>query len=374
MATTDFGALQAAQKKVWSLKLFIAGRDQSFFFKNGFVGSGDADTNSVIQKVTELTETERGKECVMQLVLDMTSDGVVGDNELTNNEEALINDSITIRIDQLRNGTKNKGMMAEQATVIRFREQAKNKLGFWMADKMDELMFLTISGRAYTLKTDGSTRTGSQLPSLSFAADVAAPSSGRIMYAGSATSEATLTTSDKMSWATLVRAKQMAIRKKLNPIMSGGKGYYCVVMTPEQERDLVLDPTYQTIVKSAADRGLDHPLLKGALVNVQGLTLYSHNKVFNTLGLSSGSKWGSGSTVDGAQAMLLGAQAAGVAMLGSVFWREAEITDYENRPGVGVGRKLGMLKPQFKSLTDLSSGAPTKQDFGCIAVKTAAAA
>jgi hypothetical protein len=44
-------------------------------------------TGSVIQRVTELTETERGKECVMQLVLDMQNDGVVGDNELTNNEE-----------------------------------------------------------------------------------------------------------------------------------------------------------------------------------------------------------------------------------------------------------------------------------------------
>jgi hypothetical protein len=32
-----------------------------------------------------------------------------------------------------------------------------------------------------------------------------------------------------------------------------------------------------------------------------------------------------------------------------------------------------MLKPQFKSLADHSSGLPTRQDFGTIAVKTAAA-
>ena len=73
---------------------------------------------------------------------------------------------------------------------------------------------------------------------------------------------------------------------------------------------------------------------------------------------------------EGAQAMLLGAQAGGLATIGNTFWRESDKTDYNNRPGVGVGRKIGMLKPQFKSLTDNL----TRQDFGTIALKTAAAA
>lgn len=115
MAVTDFGALSTARKTVWAAETWKAGRDQSFFFANGFIGGSDSDMNSVIQRVTKLTETERGLECVMQLVLDMTGDGVVGDNELDGNEEALQNDSQTIRIDQLRNGVKSKGEIAEQA-------------------------------------------------------------------------------------------------------------------------------------------------------------------------------------------------------------------------------------------------------------------
>lgn len=253
-------------------------------------------------------------------------------------------------------------------TVIRFREQGKDKLAFWVADKLDELMFLTLSGRAYTLKTDGSTRSGSQLPSLRFAADVAAPSSNRIIYAGSATSEGTLTATDKMSWATIVRARTLAERKRLRPIKSGGKNYYCMVISSEQRRDLVLDPTYQTIVRSADATGDKNKLFTGAMAKVDGIVLYSHQKVFNTFGTST--KWGSGNLVEGAQAMLLGAQAGGIATLGSMFWRESDKTDYNNRPGVGVGRKIGMLKPQFKSVFDSN----TKQDFGTIAVKTAAAA
>ena len=370
MAVTDFGALTAAVKKVWAAEIWKAGRDQSFFFANGFIGSSDSDMNSVIQRVTKLTETERGLECVMQLVLDLQTDGVVGDNELDGNEEAMVNDAQTIRIDQLRQGTKSKGEMAEQATVVRFREQSKDKLSFWLSDKLDELMFLTLSGRAYSLTYNGATRVNSQLPSLAFAGDVVAPSSNRIQYAGTATSEATLTTSNTMNWATVVEANTLAQTRRLRPIRSGGRNYYSLVIHPRQRRDLVLDPTYQTIMRTADKPGEKNKLFTGAIAVVDGVVIHSHNKVFNTSGLTSGNKWGSGGTVDGAQAMLLGAQAGGLATIGSMFWRESDKTDYNNRPGIGIGRKIGMLKPQFLSVYDSN----TRQDFGTIAVKTAAAA
>lgn len=370
MSQTDFGALSEARKRVWAAEVWQAGRDQAFWFANGMIGKNDADMNKPIQRITKLTETERGTECVMQLVLDMQNDGIVDDVTLTGNEEALTNDTQTIKISMLRHGVKNKGEMAEQATVIRFRATAKEKLAFWMADKLDELMFLVASGRAFTLKTDGATRTSSNLPSLAFAGDVVAASTARIIHAGSATSEATITANDKMSWDVLVKAKAKAKRSKVRPIRDGGKEYHVVLLSSEQERDLLLDPTYQTIVKSAEARGKGNPLFTGALATVQGLTIHSHNKVFNTLGLASGSRWGSGSTIHGAQALMLGAQAVGLALLGNVFMREADITDYGNQPGLAAGRKFGMLKPQFTSRAD----ANTTEDFGVISIKTAAAA
>lgn len=370
MALTDFGALSAAQKRVWSAETWQAGRDASFFFSNGFIGGSDTDMNSVIQRVNKLTETERGLECVMQLVSDLQGDGVTGDNTLEGNEEALVNEAITIRIDQLRHGVKNKGELSEQATVIRFRTVGKEKLAFWLADKLDELMFLVLSGRAFTLKTNGATRSGSNLPNLSFAADVAAPSTNRILHAGSATSEATITASDKMSWSTVVNANAKAEEKRLRPIRSGGKNHFVMVIHPRQRRDLVLDPTYQTVLRTAEKAGGDNPLLKGGIATIDGVTIYAHNKVFNTSGLAGGSKWGSGGAIDGAQGLMLGAQAGGIAMLGNMFWRESDDTDYGNKAGIGVGRKIGMLKPKFKSIAD----ANAVEDFGVISIKTAAAA
>lgn len=365
MAETDFGSLSAAKKKIWSTKLWTQFRDESFWVSNGFVGT---NMNTPVQRIDELTKTGRGLECVMQLVNDLEEDGIVGDGTLTGNEEALVNGAQSIQIDQLANAVKSAGKMSEQATVIRFREEAKNKLGFWLPDKIDELMFLTVAGRAYTLHTDLSTRVGSNLPSLTFASDVVAPSSNRIKYAGSATSEATLTASDKMSWNLCVTAKTFASRQGIRPIRQGGKEYYAMVMSCEQRRDLLLDSDYQTIVSRAAERGSSNPLFKNAIAVVDGLVLYDHRKVINTTGLAGGAKWGAGGTVEGAQAQLMGAGALGFTTLGGGDWAEADQTDYKRKPGVAYSQMLGILKPQFAP----TSGA-TIEDYGTVAVKTAAA-
>lgn len=368
MATTDFGALSTAKKKVWAAQIWVAGRDANFWMSNGFVGGGQ---NNVIERITDLTRTERGEECIMQLVADLQQDGIAGDNVLSGNEEALFNDSVSIRIDQLRSGVRSKGAMAEQRTVIRFRSTAREKLAFWLANKIDEMMFLTASGVSFSLNNDSSARsTSSQLTQLSFAADIAAPSAGRVKYANAATSTASLQATDTIAWHMIVSLQAYAKRKRVKPIRSGGREWYALLLSTEQCRDLKNDPTYQTIASRAAPRGSDNPLFRNALAVVDGVVLYEHNKVQTTLGLNSGSKWGAAGTVDGAQALLLGAQAMGLATISDVEYNEADQNDYNNRPGIAAGRLLGMIKPQFTSIPD----ANTKQDFGVVSLYTASAA
>lgn len=369
---TDLGQLSDLQKRVWSAQVTKQGRDESFFMSNGFMGKSTADMNTPVQRVTELTSTEGGTRCVMPLVTDLTGGGVVGDNQLEGNEEALLTDRQIIQIDQLRNGVKSKGKMSEQETVIRFRVQAKDALSFWLADSIDELTFLTGAGRAYTLNLDGSTRSTSQWPSLSFASDVSAASTNRIIYAGSATSEATLTSADKMTWNLVIKAKAFAKRKRMRPVRAGGRMYYILVLSTEQARDLETDSDYKSLQAQAMPRGLDNPLFTNAKRVISDVVIYDHAKVFNTLGLGLGSKWGAAGTVDGAQAMLLGAQAVGFAQITdqSPGFSESDLSDYGNRAGIGIGRIIGLLKPQYKSRYDSQS----REDYSIVTLKTAAAA
>lgn len=147
-------------------------------FIKKFIGTGD---NAVIQRITELTKTERGEQVIMSLVADLVGDGVIGDNEREGNEEAMQSYYQTINIDLISHGVRNKGKLSDQKTVINFREFAKERLSYWLANRIDSLAFLTMSGISYAYLNNGESRVGSPFPNLSFAADVSAPSSKRAM-------------------------------------------------------------------------------------------------------------------------------------------------------------------------------------------------
>lgn len=368
---TDFGALSEGRKKVWAVSVWKHGRDESWWFRNGMVGNDAMNTNRPVQRITELTRTGRGDICIMQLVADLMGDGVVGDNVLDNNEEAMVNDTLELKIDMLRMGVKSQGEMSEQANVLQFRTTARDKLAFRLSEVIDEMMFLCASGVSFAYKTDGSTRSGSQLPQIKFAADIAAPTSNRKSFAAAgATAVTQLTATDVMTWDQVVDLRTIAKRKKIRPIRMGGKSYYILILSPEQCRDLKKDNDYKALVSQGGVRGPKNPLFTGAVATIDDVVIHDHNKVFNTLGAASGAKWGAGLDIDGAQALLLGAQAVGLAMLDNkVLWRESDQTDYGNRPGIAAGRMFGMVKSKWLSPVD----GNTVQDFSVISHYTAAA-
>ena len=141
MAVTNFAGLNSKQKIVWSRDVWSAARDQMFCKK--FLGTGPG---AMIQRITELTKTEKGEKVLMQLVADLVDDGVIGDDEREGNEEEMQNFEVELSIDLISHQVKNKGKMADQKTVINFREQAKDRLAYWLANRIDQLVFLALSG------------------------------------------------------------------------------------------------------------------------------------------------------------------------------------------------------------------------------------
>ena len=179
MALTNFGDLTGDQLQAWSRDFWRVARNASFI--NQFAGTGQ---NSAVQRITELTKSEKGTKANLTLLADMTGDGITGDNTLEGNEEALRAFDITIELDQLRFANRIAGRVADQKTIVNFRETSRDMLAYAMADRIDQLAFLTLSGLAYTNKTNGALRTtsataGHELVDLEFASDVSAPTSAR---------------------------------------------------------------------------------------------------------------------------------------------------------------------------------------------------
>lgn len=361
MALTNFAALTADQKLVWSRELWKQARDMTFI--NKFVGG----TDSVIQRITELTKTEKGEQVIMHLLADLVEDGVVGDNQREGFEEEMktYNDKITI--DLISHGLRQKGKLAEQKTVVAFRENARDRLAYWLANRMDQLAFLTLSGISYAYNNDGSTRTSGAFSNLAFASDVSAPTSKRHrrwdatngLVAGDTTA---VIADDVLTYKAIVDINTYAKTHYIKPLTQGGKEYYVVFIRPEGLAQLKKDADYQRAIVTGADRGKDNPFFSGGILTVDGIIFHEHRLVFNTLGAASSSKWGAAGTVDGSRMLVCGSQALGFADLGAPEWSEKWF-EYNSSPGINVDKMFGFLKPKFYSIYDKSV-----EDFGVLAV------
>jgi len=372
MADTNFAALTTEQKTVWSREVWKAARNSSFLAQ--FTGKGP---NALIERVTELTKSEKGDRAVIHLVPDLTGDGTVGDYDLEGNEEAITAHDKVITIDQLRHANRSAGRMAEQRSVIRFREQSRDVLGYWLGDRIDQMAFLAMAGVAFTQKNNGGARpvnsTGYNLADLAFAGDVSAPSANRhLRWDGTngrleVGNTASVTPTDRLSYKALVEAKAFAKEKYMRGVRGkGGEEMFHVFVTPRAMATLKLDPDFLANIRNAGVRGNSNLLFAGSnSVMVDGMVIHEHRHVFNTTGLAGGSKWGGAGDVDGCRVAICGAQSLALADIGNPYWDE-ETFDYKNKPGISIGKILGILKPVFHSNVD-----GTEEDFGVLSLDVA---
>lgn len=369
MSLTNFGALTSNQLTTWSRDFWHEARNKTFIMR--FAGSS---ANSMIQRITELRKTNDGAKAVITLINEATGDGVVGDNDLEGNEEALSSSDMVIQLDQWRKAHKSAGKMAEQRSVVKFRREAKDALSYAASRVMDELAFQTLSGISYGLRPNGATRTG-QLPLLKFASDVVAPSSKRWLRWDKTTGLGAGDTSsvlaeDLPTYQMLVDAKAFAVNNYIKPIRTDdGVEVYNVFMCPDGIAALKKDPDFIAAWREAQKRGDSNPLFKGTKhggadgIYIDGMNILEYRNVFNTRGAAAGSKWGGGN-VDGQRVLVCGAQALAFADIGDADWAEKDF-DYGNRQGIAIGKILGMLKPQLFSTYNQS-----KQDFGVVCIDT----
>ena len=380
MALTNFGTLSGDQLQMWSRDFWKVARNQSFI--NQFAGTG---SNAMVQRVTELTKNQKGTKANITLLADMTGDGITGDNTLEGNEEALRAYDITIELDQLRFANRIAGRMTDQKTVVNFREQSRDALAYAMADRCDQLAFLSLSGVAYTHKNNGGLRTasstaGHDLVDLEFASDVSAPTSARHrrvdgddILAGDTTA---MVAADTLKYRHIVNLKAYAKDQYIRGIRgAGNQETFHMFVTPQQMADLKLDADFIANVRNAGVRGASNSLFAGSSsLMVDGVMIHEFRHVFNTSGATTGAsanagaagyKWGAAANIVGGRALFCGAQALALADIGLPEMVE-DTFDYGNQSGISVGKIFGLRKPKYNS--DIAGSV---QDFGVICLDTA---
>lgn len=367
---TNFTLLTSEQKTIWKKDLWRNARNMSFV--NTFMGNGPM---SLVSHITELKKTEKGARAVITLLADLVGDGIAGDRTLEGNEEAMATYDQVIRIDQLRNASRHEGRMADQKSIVEFRNNSRDNLAYWLADRMDQLAFLTLGGVSYARKNNGALRVGSDFPSLEFAADVTPPSNARRMNWNATTETLTangsttaVTATDYPTWHMFVQLKAYAKDRYMRGVGGvGGEEMFHAFMTPQAMARLKQDEDYKMNLRHAQERGDKNKLFTGSTVKIDGIMLHEFRHVPNVSGATSGvDKYGAGFNLNGSQVLFCGAQALGMADIGDMEWDEKEF-DYGNSQAIAVGKIMGFLKPRFGNIYENGS----VEDFGVISTYTA---
>jgi len=349
---TEFGTTSDQTVKIWSKKTWYEAKKGALFF-NKFLGSTE---DSVLYMAKDLEKTA-GDNIVYDLLVEMTGDGITGDNDLEGNEEALSFYQDDIKIDQLRHA-HIFGRMSQQRTIHNLRKDGQWALSRWWSNKFEELLFGYLCGNT----------------SLSFAGNTGrAPDANHAIRSEQAADEASLVSGNEFALEDIDYAKEKATTGDIpmRPVRIDGEDYFIVILHPYSVTDLRLNIAaggtsgikWTDIQQYANVRGLKNPIFNGSLGVYNKCILFESHRIYSPL-------------TNVRRNLFLGAQ-AGVFALGNAYdkmgqkkagsnnyisWVEKN-RDYENKRGLAAGCTFGMQKTQFND-----------EDFGVVTISSYSAA
>ncbi len=267
MAYNDFGTNDPQTVKLWGKRMMKQALGQTLFFKK-FLGTGD---NALIYWAKDL-EKNKGDEIRYDLLLELTGDGATGSAELETHEEALDYQQDTIKIDQLRHAT-GRTLMSEQRTIHDFRESILWALSRWWSKKFESYMFRYLCGDT----------------TINHAQQGVIYDANHVIYAGTATSEANLTTADTFSLPMIDFAVEKAKTdtNRMVPVMIEGTEHYVCVLHPSSVTSLKTNLggagsiNWIEIQKEANIRGRNNPIFTGALGVYNNTILFESPDIFS---------------------------------------------------------------------------------------------
>ena len=329
--------------KAWGKSTWDFGRKDSYFSK--FMGSG---RENIIQVMEDLSRG-KGTSIEVSLIMPLNGAGVIEDKQMEGNEERMNYRSCTVYLSRVRNAIRLEGRFEEQKTQEKMRTDMRKLLSRWIARYLDLSIFAVLTGTQPPFVANGT---------LELPYTIEPPTADRMLFAGSATSEASITAADTFSADLIGKARRMAQADELTavqPIRIDGRETYVMVIDPYQARDLRRDQKWIEAQQYANVRGEKNPIFSGAMGVYEGVVIHECLRVPRTDTGSGGAKVG--------HALFLGAQACIMAEGEGPRWEE-DLFDYKNEYGVSIDRMFGLKKAQFKyDNTNLT-------DFGVINVLT----
>lgn len=337
MATTNYPLNHPQAVKKWSGDVFKQALKTAYASR--FMGTS---SSAVCQVRNELKDY--GDRIRVGLRMQLAGAGRSADATLEGHEEALEIYHDDVYIDQLRHAVRSAGKMSEQRVPFSVREEAKDGLADWWADRFDFWFFNQISGNTDQSDTK---YTGMQA--------TVAPTNVSLETTATASLGATHTFDVRHIDYAVEYAEDTATYP-FRPMKMGGKNYYCMFIHTIQATDLRRSfdsGDWGDIQKQAISGGqtTGNPIFTGALGEYGGAVIHKTTRLPTP-------------TTNVRRAVFAGAQAAALAFgkgssVGNKYSWVEELFDYGNQLGVSCGTIAGLKKTQFNAVDFASLVIPT---------------
>jgi N4-gp56 family major capsid protein len=350
MAYTSYGLNDSLTVKLWAKGLSVEALKATEIAP--LIGD---DKDSIIYRKTE-TSKGAGDRVTCGLRMQLSGDGFTENDTAEGNGESLTTYSDNIVINELGHvvGVKSQNTIDAQRVPFDMRSEARDGLADWWAKRNSVAFFNHVCG--YTVQSD-TKYTGLNT--------VVAPSSTRIIRAGSQATDQALTSNDKFTLDLIDKAKETA--ETATPKIRKPKGGYVIYLHDYQVTDLRINTStgqWLDIQKAAVMGGQQtkNPIFNGAL------GMYNDVVIRKAIDVTQGVHSTAGTAVSNTRrAVFLGAQSCLMAFgqknsPGRFRWNE-ELYDHKRKLEVSAWSILGLKKAVYNST-----------DFGTIVVSTYAAA
>lgn len=380
MAITTMTTSNSLTVKKWSAKGFIDIYKASAF--------GHMLDRGTIMRASELDRAEAGDAITFNFTGILQGLGQTEGGTLTGNEEALNNQGFAMSFNVVRHAVANPNTdTIEQARPnFSFEERSRKLLPKWHASRLDASVFNQLAGITATSSTvDGAVYTGAKLTIVSGLNTINAPSTNRIVWAGNAGADESLTSSQTMTLDLIDAAVEIATTTypTIAPLANEEFDLYC---HPYQILDLKRDTTgkiqwYNNQLAATAGGKGDLDTASAYELKAVGkyanVVIYSRNRV--PLGVNSSTSAVVANTrravMCGGDAMAFASKFSGAVVdlaqtKGNTplkFFKQ--LKDYEYIAGIEARMIYGVKKLQFTA-----TGATSASDYGSIVISTYAAA
>lgn len=356
--------------KIWAKQVEVAERDYADLAP--LIGTGP---DAVIQERQELAKGP-GDEIKVTLRAVLQGPGFSEGDTPEGSGEVLTWSQDSLVINLLGNTvvSPSDNTIDAQRVPVKLRAEGRDALAEWYANRKSTSVFNQLCG--YTPANTVSLTSGPKWTGLN---PVTAPTSGagliRHMWAGTATSDETLTSADTFTTLLIEKAVTRAKlgHQKIKPIMVGGRKKYVMYLHEVQVEQLRTDTGaggWLEIQKAALAGAGKHGIYTNALGEWRDVVLRSTQDITNGVNSSTGAP-----ITNVKRAVLLGRQAAICGYGRKTNPARGQYRYSEELKQHGLVLEMGIwgiwgCKKSVYSTPNLSTGAMEDVDFGSFVVST----